>query len=325
MRGSEAEASQARIPFRAFLPLIAVGIAAAAITILVGRIQELDGALLLAHLRDYSPWLIAYALLLVFTSLALIGVYEMAMLGELGHPMSLARGLLIGGIANPVGHAVGFSTLSAGALRFRFYAARGLATRTIGGIVVLSAFPYVLGIMLLLDLALLFGARQAAPALRLSPGTVSLLGAIGLAKDIGYVLLTKFRRTPFRIGPLLVRLPTMSFTVLQLLIGVIQITCIGGVLYLFMPPELGMGFAAFLVVYLISLAAGSVSNVPAGIGVLEAALLLMLPQVPPEKLLAAVLAYRGIYELLPLVISLLMLGAYEFASRHGIAGRLWRT
>ena len=47
--------------------------------------------------------------------------------------------------------------------------------------------------------------------------------------------------------------------------------------------------------------AGQLSNVPAGLGVLEAALFLMLPQVPPGKLVGAVLAYRAVYEVLPLL------------------------
>ena len=99
---------------------------------------------------------------------------------------------------------------------------------------------------------------------------------------------------------------------------------IAAVLYVFLAPQLSIGFAAFLVVYLIAIAAGSLSNVPAGLGVVEAMLILLLPQVPPEKLLAAVLAYRAIYELMTVVIALALLALFELGSHHGIAGRLWR-
>jgi uncharacterized membrane protein YbhN (UPF0104 family) len=54
--------------------------------------------------------------------------------------------------------------------------------------------------------------------------------------------------------------------------------------------------------------------VPAGLGVLESMLLLLLPHVPPDELLAAVLLYRVIYEILPLVVSLALWGGYELAS-----------
>ncbi len=309
---------------KALLPLIGVAIAVVAATIVFRRIESLDLAQLFAHVGDYSPRRIAGALALVFFSLSLAGLYETAMLGELGSPIRFRRGLLHALIANPIGHSVGFSTLSAGAMRYRLYAPLGLSPTRIAAVVVLSAFPYVLGIGLLLDVALVVGARQAAPALHAPVWLIGALGVVGLCKDVGYVLLTKLRRNPFRIGKLQIRLPTTALTFLQLAIGVAQILCIAGVLYVLMPPELGMGFAGFLIVYLIALAAGSLSNVPAGLGVVEALLLLMLPQVPPERLLAAVLAYRAVYEVIPVLLALALLASFELASRHGIAGRLWR-
>lgn len=309
---------------KALLPLVGVVIAAIAVTVVFRRIETLDFAQLIAHAGDYSALRIAAALGLVFFSLALAGLYETAMLAEVGSPIRFGRGLLHALIANPIGHTVGFSTLSAGALRYRLYAPLGLSARRIAAVVVLSAFPYVLGIGLLLDIALVVGARPAAPALHLPVTVVIGLGIVGLCKDIGYVTLTKLRRDPFQIGKLQIRLPTTGFTLLQLAIGVSQILCISGVMFLLMPLELGMGFAGFLIVYLIAVTAGSLSNVPAGLGVVEVLMLVMLPQMPPEKLLAAILAYRVIYELIPVFVSLALLASFELASRHGIAGRLWR-
>ena len=59
----------------------------------------------------------------------------------------------------------------------------------------------------------------------------------------------------------------------------------------------------------------------AGLGVLEAALLLMLPQVPPAKLLGAVLAYRAVFEILPLLVALALLLAFESTSSGGFIRR----
>jgi len=63
------------------------------------------------------------------------------------------------------------------------------------------------------------------------------------------------------------------------------------------------------------------SNVPAGLGVLEAALFLMLPQVPPGKLVGSVLAYRAVYELVPLGVALVLLVFYETTNEAGIVRR----
>src|SRR5688500_2731163 len=97
------------------------------------------------------------------------------------------------------------------------------------------------------------------------------------------------------------------------------------ILYAFMPVELGMSWPAFIVVYCIAFVAGQMSNVPVGLGVLEAALFLMLPQVPPGKLVGAVLAYRAVYEVLPLMGALVLLLIYEITNPAGIVRRRLRT
>jgi uncharacterized membrane protein YbhN (UPF0104 family) len=65
------------------------------------------------------------------------------------------------------------------------------------------------------------------------------------------------------------------------------------------------------------------SHVPAGLGVLESMLLLLLPDVPPEQLLAAVLMYRLIYEIVPVLLALTLWGAFEGFSRDGARLRLF--
>jgi uncharacterized membrane protein YbhN (UPF0104 family) len=64
--------------------------------------------------------------------------------------------------------------------------------------------------------------------------------------------------------------------------------------------------------------------VPAGFGVLESVLLLLLPQVPPAELLAGVLLYRVIYEVIPLLVALCLWGAYELIADDGMRVRMLR-
>jgi uncharacterized membrane protein YbhN (UPF0104 family) len=78
-----------------------------------------------------------------------------------------------------------------------------------------------------------------------------------------------------------------------------------------MPAELNMSWPAFIAIYCIAFVAGQLSNVPAGLGVLEAVLLLLLPHVPPAKLLGAVIVYRAVFEVLPLFVGLILWTFYE--------------
>jgi hypothetical protein len=51
-------------------------------------------------------------------------------------------------------------------------------------------------------------------------------------------------------------------------------------------------------------------------------LLLLLPDVPPEQLLAAVLMYRAIYEIIPMLIALGLWASFEGFARDGVMLRL---
>jgi uncharacterized membrane protein YbhN (UPF0104 family) len=51
-------------------------------------------------------------------------------------------------------------------------------------------------------------------------------------------------------------------------------------------------------------------------------LLLLLPDVPPDQLLAAVLMYRVLYEIVPVLLALVLWSVFEGFSREGVLSRL---
>ena len=171
----------------------------------------------------------------------------------------------------------------------------------VAAIVTLTTMPYLLAIGWLVDVSLLVAAPEAAAALHLSTAAVLALGTVGLAKDIGWLVLVSVRRRPLRLGPWELPLPRLSTTLIQTVAGSAEVLLVAAVLYLFMPADLALSLPAFIAIYLIATVVGQISHVPAGLGVFEAALLMMLPQVPPAKLIGAVLAFRAVFELLPLL------------------------
>jgi phosphatidylglycerol lysyltransferase len=96
------------------------------------------------------------------------------------------------------------------------------------------------------------------------------------------------------------------------------------VLYVLLPAQASIGFAAFAGVYLLALTAGAASNVPGGIGVFEFVLLLLLPGVPEDRLLGALVAYRAIYYFAPFAVALVLLGVHELWVHRAPAVRLVR-
>lgn len=302
-------------------PLLLVSMLGLATWVLTDRLRSID-------FSDVTQQLLALPTATVLLGLSFsVGVYALVGIYE-GIAVRMASGRKMPGaafrtavIANPIGRAIGLALVSGGALRYRMYAAIGLSAREVASIVVIAAMPYFFSVGWLIDLSLLFNAETAARALRLTPGVVLTLGAIGLAKDIGWLVFVTRRKEPMIMGGQTLPVPTLRDTSLQLGVGLLQISLMTGILYIFMPPELDMSWPAFIAIYCIAFVAGQLSNVPAGLGVLEAALLLMLPQVPPAKLLGAILAYRAVYEILPLLIALGLLLTFESTHTSGFIRR----
>jgi len=315
---------QMRTRLTRYLPLVGLAVAVPAIWVLIRLARKLDPHSILEALHAYSSTTVLLAIIASLIALALNGVYEGLALREAGRHVGVLRPLFFASIVYPIGHSVGLSTLSGGALRYRLYTPLGLSAGTIATLIFYTALAYVLALGFLLALTLVLEAERSASTLHLPPAAVMSLGFVGLGVGIAYVLFIRFRRQPLAIGRLKVPLPSFRFTLLQLAIGSVEIMCVASVLFLFMPAELNLGFWAFLAIYLLSILAGILSNVPAGLGVVEAAMLLMLRDLKPESLIAAMVAYRLVFEVLPLILAVALLALFEFGSRHGFAGRLWR-
>jgi uncharacterized membrane protein YbhN (UPF0104 family) len=65
------------------------------------------------------------------------------------------------------------------------------------------------------------------------------------------------------------------------------------------------------VIFVTAALLGFLSHAPGSLGVLEAAMLVALPQFPKEDLLASLLIFRVLYFLLPFGAALLLLSARE--------------
>jgi uncharacterized membrane protein YbhN (UPF0104 family) len=78
-----------------------------------------------------------------------------------------------------------------------------------------------------------------------------------------------------------------------------------------LPQSPAVDFVPLLVIFVTATLLGTVSHVPGSLGVIEAALLIGLPQFPKEGLLAALLTFRVGYFVVPLLLATLALGLRE--------------
>lgn len=226
------------------------------------------------------------------------------------------RTLALGGFtAFAIGNAIGLSLLSGGSVRYRLYARHGLGAADVAHMTLFASLSLGCALPPLAALATLSNLPAASTALRLPEGllagtaiAVLLLGAV-LAMGLYR------RRLPeqplrdnllVRIGRRTLRLPGRRLTFLQLIITALDVAAAATVLYLLLPEA--PPFGAFLLVYLLALAAGVLSHVPGGVGVFEAILLAAFAdKLGAAPLAAALLLYRLIYVVLPMLVACVLL------------------
>ncbi|CRL48519.1 bifunctional lysylphosphatidylglycerol flippase/synthetase MprF [Pseudomonas sp. P154a] len=241
------------------------------------------------------------------------------------------RILALGGFtAFAIGNAIGLSMLSGGSVRYRLYARHGLGAGDVAHMTLFASLSLGCALPPLAALATLSDLPAASTALGLSE---TLLGVIAAAVLLLFSVLAigiYRRRLPeqpspdnllVKVGRRTLRLPGRRLTFLQLIITALDVAAAATVLYLLLPEA--PPFGAFLLVYLLALAAGVLSHVPGGVGVFEAILLAAFADsLGAAPLAAALLLYRLIYVVLPLLVACIFLlineGQRLFQSRQSL-------
>lgn len=296
--------------------LVSAAIIAVAAVVLYRALSAIDPADVAASFRALPAAALVMAGGFAALAIASLACYEVVMLRELRPGLAWQRPAVVGLIAYPVGHAIGFGALSGGAIRYRLYQPLGLGPLEVGKVIVLSALPYAAGLGVLCAVALLFAAPAAAPRLNLSVAGAMAIGAALIAAHVAYVVAVLRVRGTLRLRWFEAEFPGPRLTAFQYAIGLAEVLSAAAVLYVLLPEGAIAGFLPFVAVYVVAILAGLLSSVPAGLGVFESMLLLMLRDVPAESLLGAVLAYRLVYELVPFLVGLVLFLGWELVGRR---------
>jgi phosphatidylglycerol lysyltransferase len=148
------------------------------------------------------------------------------------------------------------------------------------------------------------------------------IGSLLAVLVAGYVVLTTVMREPVIVRSWRLRLPAPGLAMLQVLISLLDWSLAALALYLLLPPDPSIGFFHFLGIFALGNLGGLISNVPGGVGVFEAVVLLALPDGGSSAAVAAaLLAYRLIYYVLPLLLAALLLGAHQLLTTVPLARR----
>jgi phosphatidylglycerol lysyltransferase len=230
----------------------------------------------------------------------------------------VGRGLEYGKIAfaSFIGYAfsnnIGMSLLAGSSVRYRLYTSWGLSVLEVAKMVVFSTLTLWLGLLAVGGVAFVAVPVPAVSLPGLPFASARPLGALFLALVAGYLFWSRFRRKPLVVAQREIPIPSARLSLAQIAVSSLDWLLAGSVLFVLLPYSSASSLPLFFAVFLLAQVAGLVSQVPGGLGVFETVFLLLHPGgFTPSQLAGALLLYRGIYYLLPLVLSAIMLGAYE--------------
>jgi uncharacterized membrane protein YbhN (UPF0104 family) len=300
--------------------VISLAIIATALIVLWNMLRDIDfkevmQAVAATHKRD-----ILVAAMLVAGAYFTLTFYDLFALRTIGpHDIPYRIAALAGFTSYAVGHNVGASVLTGGAVRYRIYSAWGLDAIDVAKVCFIAGLTFWLGNATVLGLGIAY-VPDAASAINQAPPWLNRLLAIGtlgvLALYVAWVWTGQ--RVVGRNG-WQVTLPGGPLTLLQIAIGILDLSFCALAMYMLMPDEPHIGFVTLAVIFVSATLLGFASHSPGGLGVFDAAMLIALWQYDREDLLAGLLLFRLLYYIIPFMLALLILGVREIML--AVAGR----
>ena len=221
-------------------------------------------------------------------------------------------------ISSAFSNTIGFALLTGSAIRYRFYANWGVSAVAIAQVIAFANFTFWLGMFAVAGLLFLINPLKIPTQLHLPFATVRPIGVIFLLLVAVYLLGSILLKQPLIIRGHEFRFPSFKISLAQIAISSFDWILAAAVLYAVLPSNIPLSYLDFLGIYLLAMFAGVVSNVPGGLGVFETIILLILSsKVSAAAVLGSMLAYRGIYYFLPLLVATGLLGLYEIRFRAG--------
>ncbi len=273
---------------------------------------------ILGRIRQMQRGRVLAAAGLTLASYLVMTGYDALALRYIGRRLSYARTAAASMIGYAFSNNIGFAMIAGASVRYRIYSAWNMSAVDITKVVVFCTASIWVGFLALSGAVFSF-APPLPPASTAVPfSAVRPVGIFMMLAAAGYLALTLFFRKAVKIREWQFSLPPFRLALGQIGIASVDWLLAGSVLYVLLPRGTGLPYAQFVGIFLLAQVGGLISQVPGGLGVFESLMVLMAtPTVDAGDLLGALVVYRGIYYLSPLLCATIALGILELVrERH---------
>lgn len=238
--------------------------------------------------------------------------YDYLALRYIGRKLSPWKWIFAGFIGFSVSNNAGHAIVSGGTIRYRLYTRWRFRGSEIVRMVTFSGFTYLVACFFLLIVGYIITPNHAFGAGSVSKLTTEIVTILSIIGLLGYFALSIWYKKPLIIKDVEFDMPNFKMALAQVIIGAVDIVMDSFVLYFSLIPFVELPFETFMGVFIIAKVLGVFSQVPGGLGVFEGLFMYIIPGEHNQAMLfGALLAYRIIYYLLPLIVSALALFSYE--------------
>lgn len=246
--------------------------------------------------------IINYMILVGYDWLALKGIHK---------KLPLKKVSLVSFVGQAVSYNFG-ALLGGSTIRYRFYSSWGFSPIEIVKLVLMLAVTFWVGAFGLAGIIFMFAPPTIPPELAMyfPSEDIRPLGLVIFLIAVSYLIICKLIHKPIHIFGKEFSFPPFKIAVAQAVVASADLVAAGACLYVLLPENSGISFIQFLPTYLMAMVAVVLTHVPGGAGVLEI-VVLHLTNAAPQGILAALLCFRVIYYLIPLIFAAIIYVIYE--------------
>jgi uncharacterized membrane protein YbhN (UPF0104 family) len=293
------------------LGLVVLGLAIWGLRMIAGQVTLAE---VIADVRDTPTHMLVFAALSAAASYVVLIGYDWLATRHLGYDLPVSRLAKASFASFTMSHALGVTVITGGTVRYRIYSRDGVKAADVAMIILLCGWTFWLGIVAVAGLGLMISPDLATPFKDIAPSAERWAGAILLAGTLGYLALATFWRREFRLFSYRFTIPGGRETIMQIVIGAVDLAFAGGALYLLLPDAGTPDLLTFLTIYAVAMVVGALSHSPGGLGVFEGVVLLLMPDADKANVLAALVLFRLIYTYIPFLLGLIVIGQEEWSA-----------
>lgn len=317
-RRGEGGASRWRRAWPRLKQVFFIVFALAVLGLIAWRAREIDWNDVLGALRALPLTTVALAAVIAFAAHAAYISYDLLARRYTGHRLGIGRTMAVAGVSFVFNLNLG-ALVGGVAMRYRLYGRFGLDTSVITRILGFSLLTNWIGYSALAGTAFASGLIELPDDAPIAGSALRALGVVLLLVAAAYVAACRWsQQRSWTVRGHTIELPRARMAALQIAASVTHWSLVATVLYVLLQGK--VGFVTVLGALLASSVAGVITHIPAGLGVLEAVFVSLLSGAyPTNQLLAALLAYRAVFYLGPLIIAGIIYLSLELAARRGDA------